>query len=61
VVFLPQWVGIPDDAGGYVFVQTAPAPDLVVDLFGEPLAVGDGLDLGDGWWYLPYGRGQRGA
>ncbi|GAA1325427.1 hypothetical protein [Actinocatenispora thailandica] len=62
VVFLPQWLGMPDDAGGYVYVQARPAPDLLVDLFGEPLAVDDGLDLGDGWWYLPApAGGQRGA
>src|SRR5215207_4456931 len=34
VVFLPQWLGIPDDATGYVFVDGAPQPSLTVDLFG---------------------------
>jgi hypothetical protein len=34
VVFLPQWLGIPDDAAGYVFLDRAPEPGLTVDLFG---------------------------
>lgn len=52
VVFLPQWLGIPDDAAGYVFVDGAPEPGLTVDLFGEPVHVAGGIDLGDGWWYV---------
>jgi hypothetical protein len=52
VVFLPQWIGIPDDAAGYVFFNGDPSPELIVDLFGEPAHVRAGIDLGDGWWYL---------
>ncbi|MEU5726334.1 hypothetical protein [Micromonospora sp. NPDC047738] len=52
VVFLPQWLGIPDDAGGYVYLDARPRPDLVVDLFGEPARVTGGKNLGDGWWYV---------
>ncbi|MFI2651004.1 hypothetical protein [Micromonospora fulviviridis] len=52
VVFLPQWVGIPDDAGGYVYLDAAPRPDLLIDLFGEPARVAGGQHLGDGWWYV---------
>ncbi|MEU4781958.1 hypothetical protein [Micromonospora sp. NPDC023633] len=52
VVFLPQWIGVPDDAGGYVYLDAPPRPDLVVDLFGEPVRVAGGQHLGDGWWYV---------
>jgi hypothetical protein len=52
VVFLPQWLGIPDDAAGYVFVDGVPEPGLTVDLFGARVHVAGGTDLGDGWWYL---------
>ncbi|MEH0970749.1 hypothetical protein V6U77_06380 [Micromonospora sp. CPCC 205546] len=52
VVFLPQWIGIPDDAGGYVHLDAPPRPDLVVDLFGAPVRVAGGQHLGDGWWYV---------
>ena len=52
VVFLPQWLGIPDDATGYVFVDGAPQPSLTVDLFGARVQVAGGVNLGDGWWYL---------
>ncbi|PSK62641.1 hypothetical protein B0E53_05450 [Micromonospora sp. MH33] len=51
-VFLPQWVGIPDDAGGYVYLNATPRPDLVVDLFGEPARLAGGQPLADGWWYV---------
>jgi len=51
-VFLPQWLGIPDDATGYVFVDGAPQPSLTVDLFGARVQVAGGVNLGDGWWYL---------
>jgi hypothetical protein len=52
VVLLPQWLGIPDDAAGYLFVDGAPEPGLTVDLFGEPVHVVGGINLGNGWWYL---------
>jgi hypothetical protein len=55
VVFLPQWLGIPDNAVGYVFVDGPPEPDLTADLFGELVHVAGGIDLGDGWWYLRLG------
>ena len=55
VGFLPQWVGIPDDAVGYVFVDGVPEPGLTVDMFGARLHVAAGIDLGDGWWYLREG------
>ncbi|MER7417354.1 hypothetical protein ABT346_11290 [Micromonospora peucetia] len=48
MVFLPQWIGIPDDAGGYVYLDAPPRPDLVVDLLGEPVRVTGGQQLGDG-------------
>jgi hypothetical protein len=52
VVFLPQWVGIPDGAAGYVYFDGDPKPDLTVDLFGDPTHLAAGTNLGDGWWYL---------
>jgi hypothetical protein len=52
VVFLPQWLGIPANAAGYVFIDGAPEPGLTVDLFDDPVHVAGGIDLGDGWWYL---------
>ncbi|MPZ26213.1 MAG: hypothetical protein GEV12_07105 [Micromonosporaceae bacterium] len=55
VVFLPQWLGIPDDAGGYVFCDCYPRSDLTVDLFGALARVRAGVDLGNGWWYLEPG------
>ncbi|MEU4477629.1 hypothetical protein AB0F68_06080 [Micromonospora sp. NPDC023966] len=51
-VLLPQWVGIPDDAGGYVYLEATPRPDLVIDLFGEPARLTGGQHLADGWWYV---------
>jgi len=44
--FFPQWVGIPDDAGGYLF-NPARSP-RGVDLYGSPCS--DPVDLGEGWW-----------
>lgn len=46
VRFFPQWIGIPDDAGGYLYSpERSPAG---ADLYGSPCA--DPVDLGDGWW-----------
>lgn len=44
--FFPQWIGIPDDAGGYLYdpVQSPSGVDLYGMLCGNP------VDLGDGWW-----------
>src|SRR5215207_6644614 len=55
VVFLPQALGVPDDAAGYVYLNADPAPDLTVDLFGAPVRVVSGAPLGGGWWYLRAG------
>ena len=45
-VFLPQWAGIPDDAGGYFFspVESPEGWDMWGMLCKDP------IDLGDGWW-----------
>ncbi|MPZ29278.1 MAG: hypothetical protein GEV12_23530 [Micromonosporaceae bacterium] len=51
-VFLTQWLGIPDDAGGYVFFDGDPRPGLTVDLFGTLVRVDAGVILGNGWWYV---------
>ena len=43
--FFPQWVGIPDDAGGYLYSTTSPVgADLYGSLCTRP------QDLGGGWW-----------
>src|SRR5918995_6652606 len=53
VVFLAQFMGIPDDAVGYVYFDGEPDTDLLIDLFGYPFYLADGEPLGDGWWYVP--------
>ena len=45
-VFLPQWSGIPDDAGGYFF-SPSESPEGW-DMWG--MVCKDPVDLGDGWW-----------
>lgn len=52
VVFLPQWTGIPDDAGGYLYFAGEPRSDLFVDLYGRGVSFADFEELGDGWWYV---------
>lgn len=44
--FFPQWIGIPDDAGGYLYdPNESPAgADLYGDICTNP------VDLGGGWW-----------
>lgn len=44
--FFPQWIGIPDDAGGYLY-DPVESPEGV-DMYGFICA--DPVDLGDGWW-----------
>jgi hypothetical protein len=44
-VFLPQWVGIPDDAGGFWDTRESPAG---ADMYGMLCA--DPVPLGDNWW-----------
>jgi hypothetical protein len=44
--FFPQWIGIPDDAGGYLY-NPIESPEGV-DMYGFICA--DPVDLGDGWW-----------
>lgn len=53
VVFLPQFMGIPDDAVGFVYFDGQPDSDLLIDLFGHPAYLAEGESLGDGWWYVP--------
>lgn len=44
--FFPQWIGTPDDAGGYLYSPGRPPVD--VDLRGAPCT--SPADLGGGWW-----------
>ncbi|MEV0731449.1 hypothetical protein [Polymorphospora sp. NPDC050346] len=52
VVFLPQWLGLPDDAGGYAYLAGEPRPDLEVNLYGARAYLAGGIRLGNGWWYV---------
>ncbi|MEU0561256.1 hypothetical protein [Dactylosporangium sp. NPDC006015] len=52
VVFLPQFLGIPDDAAGYAFFDGPTSPSIEVDLFGARANLPGGINLRDGWWYL---------
>ena len=45
-MFFPQWMGIPDDAGGYIWSPGA-SPEGV-DLYG--MLCQAPVNLGDGWW-----------
>ncbi len=45
-VFLPQWSGIPDDAGGYWY-SPSESPEGW-DMWG--MICEEPADLGDGWW-----------
>ncbi|MBJ7341779.1 hypothetical protein [Mycolicibacterium sp.] len=44
--FFPQWLGIPDDAGGYLY-NPGRSPEGV-DLYGKQCR--NPVDLGAGWW-----------
>jgi hypothetical protein len=46
MLFFPQWLGIPDDAGGY-FWSPDRSPEGA-DMFG--MSCQDPQDLGGGWW-----------
>jgi hypothetical protein len=47
MVFFPLWTGIPDDAGGYIYVPDGGSP-AGFDMYGDVCT--DPVDLGDGWW-----------
>ena len=51
VVFFPQWYGIPDDGGGYLWSPGGPPEgyDMAGMVCTEP------VDLGDGWWMCGMG------
>jgi hypothetical protein len=52
VLFLPQWIGIPDDAIGYVHMTCNKFPDdpaHPLDLFGDSAT--PAVELEDGWWW----------
>lgn len=51
VVFLPQWLGIPDDAGGYIYYDGELRSDTEVDLYGRLVGGSEMRELGNGWWY----------
>ncbi|MBU2696093.1 hypothetical protein [Pimelobacter sp. 30-1] len=45
-LFFPQWIAIPDDAGGYWYSPDASPAGF--DMYG--MWCKDPVDLGDGWW-----------
>lgn len=45
--FFPMWMGIPDDAGGFIHSPDV-SPDGLLDMYGMPCE--DPTDLRDGWW-----------
>jgi energy-coupling factor transporter transmembrane protein EcfT len=51
VVFLPEYLGIPDDAAGYVFYEGVLPADFTLDLYGSRASLKGAENLGDGWWY----------
>lgn len=52
VVFLPEYLGIPDDAAGYVFYEGVLPADFTLDLYGAQASLNGAENLGDGWWYV---------
>lgn len=54
LVFVPAWFGIPDDAGGYLYLDEPPPTDLQVsfNLYGRGGNLADAQALGGGWWVL---------
>ncbi|MFC7482422.1 hypothetical protein ACFQX7_23765 [Luedemannella flava] len=52
VVFLPAYLGIPDDAAGYVFHEGTLPADFPLDLYGAGASLNGAVNLGDGWWYV---------
>lgn len=54
VKFVPDYVGIPDDAFGYGHFVGTPEPGPY-DGFGETIC--PTMELGGGWWWLDYCRG----
>lgn len=51
-LFLPQHIGIPDDAVGYVYLSDAdPATLGQVDLYGRIYDLAEAEPVGDGWYW----------
>jgi hypothetical protein len=49
VLFIPDWIGIPDDAVGFAHFD-APPDGRFLDGFGSPLC--PTTRLGSGWWWM---------
>lgn len=50
VVFLPQYLGIPDDAIGFAYIGDDVPDGTGADLYGD--LADFAIDLGDGWWWV---------
>lgn len=48
VLFIPAYIGTPDDAFGFGYLSGP--PETMLDGFGDPLQ--PRIELGDGWWWL---------
>lgn len=59
VYFMPQYMGLINNAVGYAYDNGDPDPELVIDLFGHPEYLASGVNLGDGWWYVKPGDSRR--
>lgn len=61
-VFLPRWMGVPDDAAGYAYIGTqSPKEYGEVDLYGDPFEMEDAEPLGDGWYWVGRVSSARGS
>lgn len=55
VYFIPQWFGIPDAAGGYLYIPdtgSTPPLDCTLSLHGRFVSLQSAHQLPDGWWWI---------
>lgn len=56
VCFVPQWFGIPDDAGGYLYIpRSGSSPrieDCVLSLHGRVPSLSSADHMLDSWWWI---------
>lgn len=57
-IFVPQWIGVPDDAVGYVHVPPGTPGSEFLDLYGWALELDDCDHLGGGWHWCPTRSGR---
>lgn len=52
VLFVPDYLGIPDGAAGYGHFARTPSPGMAYDGFGDRIC--PTMELADGWWWLGF-------